>query len=79
MKPKAFALINNPRLNKGTAFTYAERTEYGLHGLLPPKISTLAEQVDWALTDMRGKAEPIDRYRFMAALQNVMKECITAP
>ena len=69
MNPKAFALINNPRLNKGTAFTYAERTEYGLHGLLPPKISTLVEQVDWALTDMRGKAEPIDRYRFMAALQ----------
>ncbi len=69
MNPKAFALLNNPRLNKGTAFTFDERTENGLHGLLPPKISTLAEQVEWVMLNLRGKGEPIDKYRYMAALQ----------
>jgi malate dehydrogenase (oxaloacetate-decarboxylating)(NADP+) len=69
MNSKAFALLNNPRLNKGTAFTFTERTDNGLHGLLPPKISTMAEQVEWVMINLRGKSEPIDKYRYMAGLQ----------
>ena len=38
------ALLMNPRLNKGTAFTEAERDAFALHGLLPPRIGTLEEQ-----------------------------------
>src|SRR5688572_13245907 len=69
MNSKAFALLNNPRLNKGTAFTFTERTDNGLHGLLPPKISTMAEQVEWVMINLRGKGEPIDKYRYLAGLQ----------
>ena len=66
---KAFELINNPRLNKGTAFTLEEREEFGLHGLLPPRISTMKEQVEWAMDAIRTKPNAIDKYRFMTAMQ----------
>jgi malate dehydrogenase (oxaloacetate-decarboxylating)(NADP+) len=69
MHRKAFALINDPRLNKGTAFTNAERDEFGLHGLLPPNVSTMGQQVEWALDSIRRKSESIDKYRFMASMQ----------
>jgi malate dehydrogenase (oxaloacetate-decarboxylating) len=38
-------LLDTPLLNKGTAFTDEERTQFGLHGLLPPCEETLEEQV----------------------------------
>lgn len=34
--PHGMELLNRQGLNKGTAFTEEERTEFGLHGLLPP-------------------------------------------
>lgn len=68
MHRKAFALINNPRLNKGTAFTLEEREQYGLHGLLPPNVSTMEQQVEWALDSIRRKPQDIDKYRFMASM-----------
>ena len=43
-------LLADPLLNKGTAFTEAERDALGLHGLLPPHIGTLEEQVSRRLT-----------------------------
>jgi malate dehydrogenase (oxaloacetate-decarboxylating) len=39
-----FDLLHHPRLNKGTAFTEAERDAFALHGLLPPHIGTLEDQ-----------------------------------
>ena len=39
-------LINSSRLNKGTAFSDHERDIFDLHGLLPPHVGTLDEQVD---------------------------------
>jgi len=69
MTSKAFDLLNNPRLNKGTGFTMAERDQYGLHGLLPPRVSTLEQQVEWSLDNLRRKPQDIDKYRFMSSLQ----------
>jgi malate dehydrogenase (oxaloacetate-decarboxylating)(NADP+) len=68
MHPKAFALINNPRLNKGTAFTLEEREQLGLHGLLPPRVSKMDEQLEWAMDSIRRKPQDIDKYRFMASM-----------
>lgn len=68
MHRKAFALINDPRLNKGTAFTLEEREQNGLHGLLPPNVSTMEQQVEWAMDSIRRKPQDIDKYRFMASM-----------
>ena len=39
-----YELLHDPRLNKGTAFTAAERRKYGLEGLLPATVSTIELQ-----------------------------------
>lgn len=36
-------LLNDPNLNKGTAFTHEEREKYALTGLLPPRVETIDE------------------------------------
>ena len=47
--PTGPALLQNPVLNKGTAFTDAERDAFGLRGLLPPRVCTQDEQVERVL------------------------------
>lgn len=69
MHPKAFAILNDARLNKGTAFTNEEREQYGLHGLLPPRVSTMEEQVEWSMDVIRRKPAAIDKYRYLSYLQ----------
>ena len=49
-----YELLNDPLLNKGTAFTDAERDEFDLHGLLPPHVATLDWQVKRRLDAFRG-------------------------
>ena len=43
--PTGYNLLHNPRLNKGTAFTAAERRAYGLEGLLPPAVTNIELQI----------------------------------
>ena len=43
--PRGADLLRDPALNKGTAFTPAERDALGLRGLLPPRICTIDEQI----------------------------------
>ena len=67
---KGLDILHDPRLNKGSAFTEAERDELGLHGLLPPAVSTLQNQVSRALENIQRKGYDIERYIYLLALQN---------
>ena len=64
------ALLTNPMLNKGTAFTDEERTAFALHGLLPPHVGTLEVQSARRLQAMRKLAGDLDRYVFLRGLQD---------
>jgi malate dehydrogenase (oxaloacetate-decarboxylating) len=63
-------LLNNPRLNKGTAFTEAERDAFALHGLLPPHEGTLAEQIDRRMRAFADLPTGFAKYSFMRDLQD---------
>ena len=65
-----YDLINTPLLNKGTAFTDAERDAYHLHGLLPPHVGTLDDQVERRLKVLRGFETDFERYAFLRDLQD---------
>jgi len=57
-----YDLLNEPLLNKGTAFSESERDTFGLHGLLPPLIATLDEQVSRRLQAFRQLSTVFERY-----------------
>jgi malate dehydrogenase (oxaloacetate-decarboxylating)(NADP+) len=60
--PTGTALLHDPMLNKGAAFTKAERLALGLEGLLPPRVFTLEEQAARALENYRRKQDDLERY-----------------
>ena len=63
-------LINCPRLNKGTAFTDFERDIFDLHGLLPPHVGNLEEQVGRRVQALTQQATPFNKYAFLRDLQD---------
>jgi len=63
-------LLDIPLLNKGTAFTDSERTALGLHGLLPPQIETIDQQVVRAYEAFRRKTDDLERHIYLRALQD---------
>jgi len=63
-------LLNRQGLNKGTAFTQEERTEFGLHGLLPPQVETLDEQLVRAYEAYERKDDDLERHIYLRALQD---------
>jgi malate dehydrogenase (oxaloacetate-decarboxylating) len=65
-----YDLINTPLLNKGTAFTETERDAFRLHGLLPPHIGSLDEQVARRLKVLRAFETDFERYAFLRELQD---------
>jgi malate dehydrogenase (oxaloacetate-decarboxylating) len=65
-----YHLLADPLLNKGTAFTDDERAEFELHGLLPPTIATLDQQVSRRLAALRGFGTDLERYAFLRDLQD---------
>jgi malate dehydrogenase (oxaloacetate-decarboxylating) len=65
-----YDLINNPRLNKGTAFTDSERDTFALHGLLPPHIGTLEDQIARRKKALDRQATDFDKYSFLRDLQD---------
>ena len=63
-------LMSDPTLNKGTAFTDEERTEFYLHGLLPPVVETLEQQCMRAYEAYKRKDDDLERHIFLRALQD---------
>ncbi len=63
-------LLNDPVLNKGTAFTEAERTALGLRGLLPPRVMSQEEQLERILPAVRGKPTALDQYIYLVGLHD---------
>jgi malate dehydrogenase (oxaloacetate-decarboxylating)(NADP+) len=68
--PRGAALLHDPLLNKGTAFTEAERDAFGLNGLLPPRVFTLAEQERRVMENYRRKTTDLEKYIHLIALQD---------
>ena len=71
-------LLNRPTLNKGTAFTEAERDLFRLHGLLPPHIGTLEEQMARRLRVLRALESDFERYAFLRELQDTNETLLYA-
>jgi len=67
--PRGLQLLHDPVLNKGSAFTAAERDALGLHGLLPPHVQTQAEQVERVLGNLARKPTDLERYISLIALE----------
>ncbi len=68
--PRGEALLHDPLLNKGTAFTAAERDALGLRGLLPPNVHTMEEQLARVLDNYRHKTTDLERYIHLVSLQD---------
>ena len=68
--PRGMDLLNCQGLNKGTAFTEEERSKLGLHGLLPPYIESLEEQVVRAYGAYKRKDDDLERHIYLRALQD---------
>jgi len=67
---EGFDLINSSRWNKGTAFDEQERDIFSLHGLLPPHIGTLNDQLERRLQALGNQPTPFSKYSFLRDLQD---------
>ncbi|HSC63968.1 MAG TPA: NAD-dependent malic enzyme, partial [Caldimonas sp.] len=68
--PRGTALLRDPELNKGTAFSEAERDALALAGLLPPRVCSQTAQVARVLGNFRRLESPLEKYIFMASLHD---------
>ncbi len=63
-------ILNDPLINKGTAFTQEERDALGLNGFLPFRVASLEEQMKRRYENFQHKSDQLSKYTFLAALQN---------
>ena len=66
----SYELLADPILNKGTAFSDAERDDFHLHGLLPPHVGTLDDQIERRLAMFRREPDNLARYVLLRELQD---------
>jgi malate dehydrogenase (oxaloacetate-decarboxylating)(NADP+) len=67
--PTGYELLRDPRFNKGTAFSAAERREWGLEGLLPPAVSTIELQVARRHDEIARLSDDLQKYLVLSDLQ----------
>ena len=63
------ALLHDPRFNKGSAFTQAERVALGLEGLLPDLVQDLPTQIACVLGQLEVITDDLQKYLFLSDLQ----------
>jgi malate dehydrogenase (oxaloacetate-decarboxylating)(NADP+) len=68
--PRGLALLRDPLLNKGTAFTDEERDALGLRGFLPATVLSMQAQVERILTNLRGLPSDLEKYIALNALHD---------
>jgi malate dehydrogenase (oxaloacetate-decarboxylating)(NADP+) len=68
--PRGVEILHDPGLNKGTAFTAAERDALGLHGLLPPRILSQQQQIQHVMYNVRRKPDNLEKYLYLIGLQD---------
>ncbi len=61
-------ILEDPRTNKGTAFTLQERERFGLQGLLPHAVETLDRQAERALGHLDQKSSGLEQYIYLTGL-----------
>jgi malic enzyme len=70
VRQKGRALLINPFTNKGTAFTARERDELDLHGLLPPAICTIGQQLKRAYGNFQAKPNSLEKFIYLTSLND---------
>ena len=70
VRQKGRALLINPFTNKGTAFTTRERDELDLHGLLPPAICTIEQQLERAYENFQAKPTELEKFIYFTSLND---------
>jgi malate dehydrogenase (oxaloacetate-decarboxylating)(NADP+) len=68
--PHGLALLRDPLLNKGTAFTEEEREALGLRGFLPPAVLSMQAQVERVLTNLRTLPSDLEKYVALNSLHD---------
>lgn len=67
---RGFQILNDPFLNRGTAFTEDERRKYGLIGLFPPRVKTIDEQAAEMYALYQSKGSLIEKRHFLMEIFN---------
>src|ERR1700745_4340965 len=67
--PTVYAILHDPRLNKGTAFTEMERRKYGLEGLLPPAVTNIELQIARRHAEIANLDDDLQKYLVLSDLQ----------
>jgi len=67
---RGYDVVRDPLLNKGSAFTPAERTALGLVGILPPQSQDMARQARRVYAGICRQSTPLDKYVALTALQD---------
>jgi malate dehydrogenase (oxaloacetate-decarboxylating) len=67
---RGMSLLDKPVFNKGTAFSIEERAAFDLHGLLPPQVETLEQQLARAYEAYQRKEDDLERHIYLRQLQD---------
>jgi len=67
---RGLAVLDDPEVNRGTAFTLAERDYLGLHGLLPSAVETMDEQTARCYEQFKAKDSDVEKWVFLSQLHD---------